>query len=83
MADGSWEMADGGAWGTCDTWIKTGNIGHLCLPIDSTTALIPAFSPRRRRIARRLLEDSCGWFAGRTFAKTRLTNDDFLSWGRG
>jgi hypothetical protein len=26
-----------------------------------TSSLIPAFSPRRRRIVRRLLENSCDW----------------------
>jgi hypothetical protein len=39
----------------------------------ATLSLIPAFSPRRRRIFRRLIEKPVTGFAGWPFAKTKRT----------
>ena len=47
-----------------------------------TTSLIPAFSPRRRRIVRRLSEKPAAGLAGRTADKTETCKSCSFSWGR-
>ncbi len=46
-----------------------------------TSSLIPAFSPRRRRIVRRLFEKRAPELAGLSSAKPESSNGDFLSPG--
>jgi hypothetical protein len=48
-----------------------------------TSSLIPAFSPRRRRIVRCPSKKPGAGFAERTFAKPKPAGSRFLSWGRG
>ena len=48
---------------------------------SSTSSLIPAFSPRRRSNARRLLEKPATGLAERSFAKPEASNAHFLSPG--
>ena len=47
-----------------------------------TTSLIPAFSPRRRRIVRRLFEKPATGLAGWSTEKTKTCKGYSFSWGR-
>jgi hypothetical protein len=51
--------------------------------VQATPSLIPAFSPRRRRIVRRLSEKPETEFAERSSAKPKPDCGYFLSSGRG